>query len=301
MMTALRISPLGRRPVDTLSGMRVSAYERAASWLLAWLLLTGAVASCLFAVWLGMHGMLPAYRSVSVSIQPMNGTGGQEEIGQDVSLAWPSADEAAAESDLSEPEFESLLKTVIDAAAFRAAQLGDEAPLEDEPHGRGGKERTASAAGAGEGNGPPGIPPHLRWEIDWGGADTLEVYARKLDRFGIELGIYGVPGPGQVTYVSHLARLHPQARVGASGAEKRLYMSWRGGARQEADRSLAAKAGAASGKVLLQFFPRETEELLLQVEHDYRNRDAATIRKTRFGLRPVGNDYEFFVIEQGYL
>jgi hypothetical protein len=224
--------------------------------------------------------------------------GGQGETEQELSLSWPSAEEAAAESDLSEPEFESLLETVIDAAAIHAAQFGDDALFEDQPHSRGDAKGRASAASAGQGNGPPGIPPHLRWEIDWGGADTLDVYARKLDCFGIELGAYGVPGLGQVTYVSHLSRPHPHIRVGASRIDERLYMSWRGGARQEADRSLAARAGVLSGKVLLQFLPRETEELLLRVEHDYANRDAATIRKTRFGVRSAGKGYEFFVIEQ---
>ncbi|HET6882810.1 MAG TPA: hypothetical protein VFI31_21765 [Pirellulales bacterium] len=65
--------------------------------------------------------------------------------------------------------------------------------------------------------------------------------------------------------------------------------------------ALAAKAGVSPGSLLLQFFPPETEELLLRVEHDFRGRDASTIRKTRFGLRPAGKDYEFFVIEQTVL
>lgn len=301
MMTLSRISPLDHRPINTLPGLRVSAYERAASWLLAWLLLTSAVALCLFVVWLGLHGISPTYQAASVNLLPMGGTGGQGESGQDLSLAWPTADAAAAESDLNEPVFEPLLKTIIAVAATRAAQFDEESSIEDKPQGRDRKKGTVEATGGGEGNGPVGMPPHLRWEIDWGGADTLETYARKLDFFGIELGTYGLPSPGQVTYISRLSRPRPDVRVGASKADQRLYMSWRGGARQAADRGLAAKAGVSPVTILLQFFPPETEELLLKVEQAYGHRAAATIRKTRFGVRSAGKEYEFFVVEQRYL
>lgn len=300
MMTALRISPTYRRPVEMLPGLRLSLYDRVASWLLAWLLLAGAVAFCLFFVWLGMRGILTSYKSVPVYPMDLDGAGSQEELGADLSLASPGMDEVAAETDLSEPEFQSTLQTVISAAATRDVQTGDEVSF-DEPRRRKGKGGKASLAGIGGVSGKPGIPTHLRWEIDWGSADTLETYARKLDYFGIELGAFGIPRAGQVTYIKNLSRPSPDVRVGTSKTDERLYMSWRSGALKEADRRLAAKAGVSPVPILLQFFPPETEELLLRIEHDFRNRDATTIRKTRFGLRPVGRSYEFYIIEQSYL
>jgi hypothetical protein len=79
-------------------------------------------------------------------------------------------------------------------------------------------------------------------------------------------------------------------------------MHWRVGRLKEADRDLVARAGiSAAGKPVLQFYPDETEQLLLQTERDYKGKDASTIRKTRFGVRPAGNGYEFYVIEQSYL
>ena len=78
-------------------------------------------------------------------------------------------------------------------------------------------------------------------------------------------------------------------------------MSWRRGTLRDADRSLAAKAGMAAGKIILQFYPEKTEQLLLRLEHEFRGRDASAIRKTRFGLRSGGDGYQFFVIEQHYL
>lgn len=77
MMTALRISPTYRRPMETLPGLRLSLYDRVASWLLAWLLLACAVVLCLFAVWLGMRGMLPSYKAVPVYPMNLEGRGSQ--------------------------------------------------------------------------------------------------------------------------------------------------------------------------------------------------------------------------------
>lgn len=92
----------------------------------------------------------------------------------------------------------------------------------------------------------------------------------------------------------------PDVRIGTSKADERLYMTWRSGALKEADRRLAAKAGVSPGPIVLQFFSAETEQLLLGIEHGFRNRDATTIRKTRFGLRPARTSYEFYVMEQSY-
>ncbi|HQU42371.1 MAG TPA: hypothetical protein PK867_06140 [Pirellulales bacterium] len=104
-----------------------------------------------------------------------------------------------------------------------------------------------------------------------------------------------------MTYIKNLSRPAPDVRVGSAGEEKRLYMSWRRGTLQEADRKLAAKAGVPAGRILLQFYPAETEQGLLRAEHDFRGRDASTIRKTRFGVRATDRGYEFFVVDQQYL
>jgi hypothetical protein len=105
-----------------------------------------------------------------------------------------------------------------------------------------------------------------------------------------------------VTYAENLSKRKRDVYTGPSGKEKRLYMTWRIGRLKEADRELLGRAGInAAGIPVLQFYPRETEQLLLQVEHDYDGRDVSTIRKTRFGVRSVGSGYEFYVIEQTYL
>ncbi|HVA49827.1 MAG TPA: hypothetical protein VNH11_25895 [Pirellulales bacterium] len=299
MMTALRISNIGRRSAEPLRPLRTSTFECVASWLLACLLLVGAVTFCLLVVWLGMRGPFSIFKSVSVKPMQVSG-GGESDLGDELLLASPVANDLAAETDLTDPEFQSTLTTVIDAAAMHEAAFGDATSFDEALSGS-GPSGTGTAAGPGDDSGKPGIPPHLRWEIDFGSADTLDTYARKLDGFGIELATFGVRGPGQLTYIKNLSRPAPDVRVGAAGAEKRLYMSWRRGTLQEADRKLAAKAGVPAGRILLQFYPAETEQLLLRAEHDFRGRDASTIRKTRFGVRPADRGYEFFVVDQQYL
>lgn len=292
MMTALRIRSVGRRPSESSLSLRASAYELVASWLLASLLVAGPVAFCLFVIWLSM-GMFPLIKSVRVDLVQVQPSGGH---GDELTLEPPRADEVSAA--LTDPEFQSTLQTIVDAAAVREAALANLASLEEEPKRGVGHSGTTAAAGTGVGGDKTGIPPHLRWEIDFGDVDTLDTYARKLDFFGIELGAYGVPGRGQVTYAKNLSRPMPDVRVGTATDEKRLYMSWRRGPLKNADRDLAIKAGMPAGRMLLQFFSAETEQALMRVEHDFHDRDAATIRKTRFGIRPIGKGYEFFVIDQ---
>ena len=76
-------------------------------------------------------------------------------------------------------------------------------------------------------------------------------------------------------------------------------MSWRSGRRQEADRSLLTRAGIAiGGRPVVQFYPREVENRLAQIEQEFAGRQAGEIRKTRFGVRSVDNGFEFYVLEQ---
>ncbi|HQU42372.1 MAG TPA: hypothetical protein PK867_06145 [Pirellulales bacterium] len=114
MMTALRISHLGRRSAEPLRALRTSTYECVASWLLACLLLVGAVTFCLLVVWLGMRGSFSFIKSVPVNPMQVD-RGGESDLGDELLLASPVASDLAAETDLTDPEFQSTLTTVIDA------------------------------------------------------------------------------------------------------------------------------------------------------------------------------------------
>ncbi|HET6883882.1 MAG TPA: hypothetical protein VFI31_27255 [Pirellulales bacterium] len=300
MSTAARSATI-RRPVKLGQSAQVSAYEQVASMLLALLILLGSVAFCLFMAWLGMRVLFPPMKSVPVRIEQVGGGMESGFVGESMQLDSPTPQDIAAESDLTEPDLQETLQTVLEAVALREADLDDPTDSEEETPNKGGgkQEGTGNRPGYGFGPGKPGIPPHMRGEISFGDGNTLDVYARQLDFFKIELGVYG---PGRVTYAKNLSKGKPDVYTGPSGQEKRLYMSWKQGRLKEADRELIAKAGIpAAGKVVLQFYPDETEQLLLHLEHDYKGRDASTIRKTRFGVRPAGRGYEFYVMDQTYL
>ncbi|MCU0983058.1 MAG: hypothetical protein MUF25_28185, partial [Pirellulaceae bacterium] len=52
-------------------------------------------------------------------------------------------------------------------------------------------------------------------------------------------------------------------------------------------------------RMVLQFYPKETEMKLLRLEaENAKGRDARAFLKTIFGVRPAGSGYEFFVIDQ---
>jgi len=139
---------------------------------------------------------------------------------------------------------------------------------------------------------------HQRWEIQFAQGINVETYARQLDFFGIELGVLG--GADEVLYLSKLSQQQPDQRTGPASEDDRLYMTWQRGTLRDADLQLLARAEvAAGGKVLALFYPREVEQKLAQLEIEHAEEHKADqIRKTVFGIRPDGDDFEFYVLEQ---
>lgn len=270
--------------------------------LLSLLILLGAIALCLFMAWLGMRVLRPPVVSVAVRLEQVGGGFPDGVVGESMQLDSPTNAMVAAESDLVDPDLKSTLDVVLDAVSTNVVNI--DIPIESDevttkqPGGKQIGDGKVPGWGLG-GDGRPGIPPQLRWEISFADGQTLDIYARQLDAFGIELGVLGV---GQVTYAKNLSKPRPDVYTGPTAADKRLYMMWRVGRLREADRDLVQKAGInPAGKQVLQFYPDPTEQALLRAEKDFKGRDAGTIRKTRFGVRPAGKTYEFYVIEQTYL
>jgi hypothetical protein len=141
------------------------------------------------------------------------------------------------------------------------------------------------------------IPRTKRWELYFPEGLTLSEYAQQLDGVGIELGM--VVGNGTIEYVTGLSQQMPVRRQGAASDEKRLYLAWTRGDLLAADRSLLTAVGIdATDKVVLQFFPEAVEQKLAEIELAFRNVPATNIFRTRFGIRPNGAAFEFYVIGQ---
>lgn len=281
----------------TTSQLKVSSYDTVAGWLIALLVLIGVAVASLFLIWLTSR-IFVSQAPVPVLLEDIGGGREDGVIGESMEIDAPDAEEIAQESDLTEPQMEQSLAQITDAVATLQADLTDPSDSQDTETSGGGKSHgDGRQIGRGSGTGEPGIPRAQRWEIYFQDAGTLESYAKQLDFFKIELGVIG--GTNQVQYAFHLSQPTPDTRVGPGSEEKRLYMTWRQGSLQQADRDLVGRAGlSAAGRLVVQFYPPDTENLLANVERNFRGLEATKIRKTRFGVRDAAGGYEFYVIDQ---
>jgi len=280
----------------TTAQLKVSAYDKVASMLIALLIMVGLAALLLFIIWLTGR-LIFTQQPVAVELLEYAGRG-DHAAGFERDLEEPGMEEM---EELNEPQIEATLEAVTDlvtsqAAAFDAVEIA----------------AAASSKGSGMGDSrPPGplgegvtdvIPPWERWEIRFT-TTGLQAYARQLDFFGIELGVVGGGSP-KVDYAYNLASPKPSRRPGDPEQEKRMYMTWKGGGTLAAfDRQLVARAGInTQRRVILQFYPEKTEKLLYSLEVQAARKaghtDPREFLKTIFGVRPAGRGYEFYVIDQ---
>jgi len=188
--------------------------------------------------------------------------------------------------ELQEPAVVDTLAAVADAVAVNAALLDDPSLSTSENRGRGG---------GGRGDKGTASKPVRRWEVFFEG-NSLAVYAKQLDSFGIELGV--LMPDNQVAYARNLSKLKPDARTGPADEENRYYLTWRGGELQQADRELLRRAGIdSSGRILLKFLPPAVEATLQNLEEKHKGSDPERRGKTRFGIKPVGDGFAFFLID----
>jgi hypothetical protein len=278
-----------------LEGLRVSPFENVASLILALLILLGATALVLFVIWLG-NKIFSLPTSVPVVLEDVGGGRPEGVVGESMELDAPDAEEIAKESDLTVPQFQETLDKVSAIVTAQITELEDPDLVEQVESGGGKLQGDGRQVGYGFGDGPPGVPRYKRWEIYYAEGGSLDEYARQLDFFGIELGV--VEGD-QVTYVNKLSSSAPGKRTAPADQEKRLYMSWRQGNLKQADEKLLAQAGvAAKGRLVVQFYPREIENALAQLESSFAGRKPEQIRRTRFAVRASGNGFEYYVMDQ---
>ena len=285
------------------STLSVSAYDRVASLLLSLLVLVGAAVLCLFVGWLSSN-IFHYQKAVPVVIEELASGGGYENgVGTEGQhIEAPTESDIAAESDIMEEAPTDTLSAVVDAAASSDGTID----RFDMQFARG--ERTG---GRSEGTG--NIRPresavgsaaawHRRtdWEVRFPPGNTVETYAKQLDFFGIELGVFG--SANDVTYISKLSQPKPAMRTGPRSAEQRKYMTWSRGDLDQADKELLRLAGIPNieGRTIFKFLPPSVETQLTTLERQYKNRPAKDIRRTRFGVKPEGNGFAFFVTDQTY-
>jgi hypothetical protein len=167
----------------------------------------------------------------------------------------------------------------------------------------GSSQGTGTRRGLGEGKGTKGgVSRELRWQVKFADRVTLEEYAAQIDFFGIEMG--ALMPDGKLILVSKLAQAKPVTKTVTNGAdEKRLYFTWKGGLRKAGDLELFQKAGvnASNAVMIMHFYPPVTENVLANIEQNYKNRKAIEIKRTYFVVRRAKDGYEFAVSSQTYL
>lgn len=288
-----------RTPRQTEAGdyeLKVSVYERFSGLLIALLVLIGSAVAALFVVWL-TNRIFARPLPVPVVMENIGSGGEGSGIGGSLEFAEAAAGELAQELGAAQPTTESVLSLLDDTIAEHQAELNSAAASNSNRSAAGGGGGGQSQGGSGQGGGLPGIPRGQRWEVHFDEGIRLDTYARQLDFLGIELGVVGA-GP-KVIYVSKLSSPSPRVRTGIGSAEKRLFMSWRHGGLEQADRDLLKRAGVeATANRILHFYPPEVENRMALAEKKFAGREPTEIRRTRFGVRQAGDRYEMYVLDQ---
>jgi hypothetical protein len=287
------------------SSLTVSAYDRVASMIIALLVLVGAAVLCLFFGWLS-SGIFHFEKAVPVRMEELASGGGYENgVGTEGQhIEAPTESDIAAESDIMEDAPTDTLSAVVDASASSDGALD----RFDMQFARGQGVRTGGRS-EGTGNHPAlgrgggfggGVARRTDWEVRFPPGNTVETYAKQLDFFGIELGVFG--SANDITYIYKLTQPKPATRTGPRTAESRKYMTWSRGDLDQADLELLRAAGIPNptGRMIFKFLPPAIETQLTTLERQFKNRPAKDIRRTRFGVRPEGSGFAFYVMDQTY-
>jgi hypothetical protein len=285
---------------QTETALQVSPYDRVAGLLIAGLFLSTFVVATMLVVWLSNRSWQPMM-PVAVNVIPKDVGGGGDGSGMGPRPAHEDFDEPGG--DETPPEkvdtsLEAIVSTIDSPDVVAQLTTG---VLSSSVGNTPGEIGRGPRRGPSVGDGPlDGIATWERWEIGLNAA-TLEDYSQQLDFFQIELGVAGGGSP-HVTYLSQLTKTKPQIRTGSPQAEKRLRFMHRSGALRDADRQLARQAGVdPAGKVVFQFYSPETHATLLALEHAAKGeRHIREVRRTIFGVKQVGDKYEFYVVSQEY-
>ena len=235
--------------------------------------------------------------------------GGVEDGSPDESLRVdspdpPNANATPGDAASDQTDVEETLQEVVsqvDGAVVEVSQRQPDLGVRNTTKpGRSDGTGRRPALGSGPGTGG-GFSREQRWLVRFADMTNANEYAKQLDYFGIELGAVV---NGKLVYISKLSDARPVMRTANSGAdEKRLYMTWQGGGRKQADIQFFRKAGFEVGEgVMFHFYPKSTEDQLARLELDYRNRKAKEIRRTFFNVeRGDKGGYTFSVSHQTFI
>ena len=280
--------------------MRETRYEHTSSVVIATVLVLGGIVVLLVSIWLS--NLLPKQPQRTLELLP--GNSGTDDGNDEEPLLVESPEDPSDDPSLANDQQETQLEEVLD----RVVNATGEAALLNLPN----EYRDAASAGSPGsltgGTGSPlgfggvgtDVPREKRWSVEFAERGSLDLYARQLDFFGIELGI--AFEDGRIVYVSRLSGAIVVREDRIDEREQRLFMSWQSGGRVKADLELLKKAGISdtANGIPLHFYPAETEAHLARLEQEYAGRSAEQIRRTRFRVTGEPGAFRFVVVTQRY-
>lgn len=300
--TATRTKPQINDP-KTNPVMGTTQYDRVSAGMICGVVGLLGITGLLIAIWLSNR--LPA-PPAPVPFEIVDLPGGFEDGNPDESPELESPEEeipdpSIAETQEEQVEITEMLETVVELSDAASQQV--EMVIQSDASATSGKVGSAKGTGGrplGMGGGVGGFPRDQRWFIKFTDS-SIDEYARQLDHFNIELG--ALFSDGRLVMMKAMSQAKPATRTLNTGkGEDRLYMTWRGGSRDKADRELFQKAGInATAATIMHFYAPETESLLARVELEYRNKKSSEIRRTYFNVRKDGRGYKFIVASQSHL
>ena len=273
------------------TALKVSVHDLVSSWLVALLIVIGFAVLILFLLWLTTQVYV---RQKPVPVEVLDDPGGSENFGLADELEPPGVEELP---DVNEPQLADTIEAITDAASTVAAsEIASAGTHAEMGKGSGlGDRRAAGSGGSGRGG------PERRINYI---TNTKGGYADQLDFFKVELGVIR-PGDSTIHYAFNFGKAKPDVRSAPVADEKRSYFLWGDDEPMaEMDRSFLRDAGISiEGNIILQFWPPDSWQQLKVADALYaeaNKRNLRTIRRTEFGVKPVGRGFEPVVLHQQY-
>lgn len=282
--------------------MRTTSYERVNSGLLSVIIGLVVAVICLYIMWMGLWPD-PPQRTVPVEIVELSGGVEDGTPGEELRVDSPLPeipDATPNEESTDEPsEIEETLDQVMDLSDEATNLAERQFEVQTATAGRAGSSKGTGRRGLGSGPGRSGFPREQRWFVTFADQSSITEYARQLDFFGIELA--ALYPEGKIVFLSNLSKTVSKRTAESGKGETRLYMTWQGGSRRLADMELLKKNGVdTTNTVVMQFYSKETETMMAQLELDYGKRKVDEIRRTYYAIEPDGTGYRFRVNRQIY-
>ncbi|MEW4488117.1 hypothetical protein AB1L42_08545 [Thalassoglobus sp. JC818] len=282
--------------------MKLTFFDRLSAGMIAFVLGLILVVIAIVIWWATTR---PPKQTFLVPMEMVEISGGAEDGAPDETLKVESPEDPAEnpspnEEVLDEQELTEVVDNVVELADQATQQAQQVNAVSTDASGTPGSADGTGRRGLGSGPGEGGIPNEQRWFIRYSDEASISEYAKQLDFFGIEMGAL-LPS-GQLVLLSGMSSTPKKVTKSSGKGETRLYMTWQAGNRKAADAELFKRAGVdVSDAILFHFYPKKTEQLLLQTEFEYAKRNAKEIRRTYFVVTRKGSGYNFVVTRQTYL